>query len=294
MTKTTLSNKKPLIVYCLSNDTVVIETPRGSWGVVDCNDPRGRPHAVSTLSFLLDNRVERLEFVCLTHLHYDHYVGMGDLLERYRGKISEFWDSGDIDLVLQSKMAFSDSTWKKENKELTRIYSYVHQFTKKGSMEYKRMGENVLLFKEDGLSIRSLAPIPEITLRNSKRHFLNFNAYCALLRVEFVKASLLLAGETEEDTWRALIEKRAPLSANIVKVAHHGARRNNPKVALNKIFQQENAIAVITPLKKYNYPENQVIAEIKSQKAKIVKTTDIVKLEIFADGTYKLLGRYRA
>jgi glyoxylase-like metal-dependent hydrolase (beta-lactamase superfamily II) len=74
-------------------ESIVIECPDGQWGVIDCyarstTDPDTNP----TVRFLRERAVNRLEFVCLTHPHADHYRGLRQLLELFT--VRQFWRFG--------------------------------------------------------------------------------------------------------------------------------------------------------------------------------------------------------
>ena len=74
-------------------ESIVLQFPSGLWGIVDCyarssNDPTTNP----TLKFLRDSGVEKLEFLCLTHPHDDHYRGMSQILREFPPRF--FWHFG--------------------------------------------------------------------------------------------------------------------------------------------------------------------------------------------------------
>jgi len=288
MKKLDENNRACLSLYFLSNDTVVVHTPHDGWGVIDCYETRTESQKNGTLTFLLGKGVDKLDFVCLTHLHYDHYRGMSRLLRHFKGKIDEFWDSGDIDLVRTMRMAFSESTWKKETSELERIYRYVYEWVKKGEMLYKRMGENITLYTENGLKIKSLSPVGNVMLRAKRGRFLNFNAFSAVLMVDYAGVSVLLGGDAESNTWKALLKRKIPLVSNIVKVSHHGSRAGMPPEALRQMFIPEKSFAIVVPLPKHNLPSSRVLFDIESKKVGVIETIDTgIKFDISKNGKYE-------
>src|SRR5579872_584692 len=73
-------------------ESIVIRMPGEGWGVVDCYSRcAADPDANPTVRFLRDRGVVRLEFLCLTHPHDDHYRGMSHLLELFNPRY--FWRS---------------------------------------------------------------------------------------------------------------------------------------------------------------------------------------------------------
>ena len=74
-------------------ESVVLKLPDGQWGVVDCySGSVTNPDANPTTQFLRSRGVTTLLFVCLTHPHDDHFLGMVKLIEEFRPR--EFWRFG--------------------------------------------------------------------------------------------------------------------------------------------------------------------------------------------------------
>ena len=87
MDKTGNSRKSPEAIatlrffFCGQGDTILIEAVPGRWGLVDCylTKTSGARSRIRTL--IEEKEISRLEFVCLTHPHPDHYYKMRELLE---------------------------------------------------------------------------------------------------------------------------------------------------------------------------------------------------------------------
>ncbi|HBH53501.1 MAG TPA: hypothetical protein DDY91_16570 [Planctomycetaceae bacterium] len=80
-------------------ETIVLEFPNGSVGLIDCCSPQlAIPGGASpsthnpVLRFLADTlRAESLAFVGLTHPHEDHARGLSHVLSEYAGRIGQIW-----------------------------------------------------------------------------------------------------------------------------------------------------------------------------------------------------------
>ncbi len=71
-------------------ESIILHLPNGEWGVVDCcaasiADPDTNP----AIQFLKHHGVDKIEFLCLTHPHDDHYRGMSQFFDLFT--INYFW-----------------------------------------------------------------------------------------------------------------------------------------------------------------------------------------------------------
>ena len=65
-----------------ANMYLLTDTATGKQSLVDCP-----PVHASQLRALEEQITDQLEFIFLTHGHFDHILGLGDVLERFGGKI---------------------------------------------------------------------------------------------------------------------------------------------------------------------------------------------------------------
>jgi beta-lactamase superfamily II metal-dependent hydrolase len=94
--------KIEIIVFDVGEgDSIAVEFPVGGemkWGIIDCCQ-RSDDNEPSVLRFIRDNSIQELEFVCLTHFHYDHYRGLSKVLqyfEEHDYPIHWFWRYGIV------------------------------------------------------------------------------------------------------------------------------------------------------------------------------------------------------
>ena len=71
------------------------------WGLIDCcqADWQSEP---PVLTFLRDHGITAIEFICLTHFHFDHYRGLSHVLQYCEEKgypIYSFWRCGIVSAV---------------------------------------------------------------------------------------------------------------------------------------------------------------------------------------------------
>ncbi len=71
------------------------------WGLIDCCQGPDQDEP-PVLEFLRAEGIEELEFICLTHLHYDHFRGLARVLKYFDARgypIRSFWRSGVVSAV---------------------------------------------------------------------------------------------------------------------------------------------------------------------------------------------------
>lgn len=65
-----------------TNMYLLTDVSTGKKALVDCPPIRGRQ-----LDFMAENGVSELDYIFLTHGHFDHILGLGDVQSRFGGKI---------------------------------------------------------------------------------------------------------------------------------------------------------------------------------------------------------------
>src|SRR4051794_16708149 len=93
------SENAAVMIYvfeCGQGDTVLVNLPGNKWVLVDCHLPEGRIRK-HFFQFIDGLGIKKLDLVCLTHAHRDHFHGMLQVVEHFTkpGKsIGYYCDSG--------------------------------------------------------------------------------------------------------------------------------------------------------------------------------------------------------
>ncbi len=92
-----------------------------------------------------------------------------------------------------------------------------------------------------------------------------------VLRLDYALASLLLTADIEDEAERHLMATRAPLSARVLKVAHHGGRSSTGEAFLGSVGP---AVAVISVGRgnPFGHPAPQTLARLGHTGAKVYRT----------------------
>jgi Metallo-beta-lactamase superfamily len=217
-------------------DTIFVEFPTGEIAVIDsypsssdCRPPiekeiRGRPVA----------------FVCLTHPHDDHGLGLLSLLKS--GMVHQFWHSlTEIEPFIyfvtqapkfRSSVAYlAERIRKKRAKFLLDLWSTV-KCRSIESLSFDASRESVDIGE---VKVHFLAPARDFLISEFERLHRSLsgkgqapdpNRFSLVLGIEYQKTLVLLGSDTPKAAWRGAYSKwqknKLP-KAVIVKIPHHGA-----------------------------------------------------------------------
>jgi beta-lactamase superfamily II metal-dependent hydrolase len=274
-------------------ESIVLRLPDGRWGVVDCYAPTpGDTTTNPTIRFLRDQGVERLEFVCLTHAHDDHFSGMARLIDEFKPR--EFWRFGALShehiknliVYLEIKALGSESEQlARSARELMEVFARAREGVRTGSMWVSRATARTVLYPrvsdDPGSRVRidCLAPsgnqvelYEEAVLRcigsdgriASRLPHSEHNRVSLALRITYDETCIILGGDLEKNGWLDVIAQfgAAPLAASAVKVSHHGSTNGYCENLWAHFNAIRRPIAVITPYHRFRLPKAEALEHI--------------------------------
>src|SRR5436190_2076198 len=119
------------------------------------------------------------------------------------------------------------------------------------------------------------------------------NDEALVLRIEYGLASFLLASDIESAREQALVVARAPLTATVLKVAHHGSRTSSTAAFLGAVGP---TIAVISvgPRNPYGHPDPGVLERLAAAGARLYRTDRDGAVIFETDGRTLTVTRWAA
>ena len=119
------------------------------------------------------------------------------------------------------------------------------------------------------------------------------NDEALVLRIEYGLASFLLASDIESAREQALVVARAPLTATVLKVAHHGSRTSSTPAFLGAVGP---TIAVISvgPRNPYGHPDPGVLERLAAAGARLYRTDRDGAVIFETDGRTLTVTRWAA
>lgn len=284
-------------------ESIILKLPDDRWGVVDCysesvTDPGTNP----TVRFLRERGVTKLFFVCLTHPHDDHFLGMSKLIEEFQPQ--EFWRFGCLSHEhVRKLLKYHEFKAKKSgDEELTRsAQELVDVFGKAyhGAVSrrmgvcransqtnpYPKRSDPPASYKIECLSPTGrqveryegavwncIGPDGKIAknLTNSEH-----NDISLVLKITYGDTRIILGGDLEREGWEDVVEEtgESNLSACAVKVSHHGSENGYCDRLWEHFSREGKPIAVVTPQWRYSLPKPDALSHIFQHVREIYSTS---------------------
>ena len=185
----------------------------------------------------------QIDLMILTHPHADHVVGLVEVLRRY--EVKNVFFTG-VDYNEPSYLVFLDLI-KKKNLNF-RIIDRVQRIS------LGEEAELVILYPDKDLSDKEIK---------------NLNNTSIVAKLIYRDNSIMLTGDYEDE--EALVGKGFDLSADILKVGHHGSDTANDRKFL-KAVDPDQAIISCGQDNKFGHPHEQTIKNFEDLEAEILRT----------------------
>jgi len=266
-------------------EAIVVRLPDGEIGVVDgCLEPKdpfgsGDPVRELLARFEAEPRAGgplKLDFVCLTHPHDDHFAGMGRLLKAYAGRVGAIWRVEHvtsrfadplmewIDQTRRGKDPLPDA---KKAKGLKRVIEQMHAAHDRhgASPQLLLAGVPLLARTHAGrpLTVTACGPAPgdiihattdlhaallarERNLAHTSSHDPNLTSGAILARwgaSAVLLAGDLLLGKGQHSGWE-VARSHVGCEVQVVNVAHHASKQAHDD---SLWATMKPALAIVTP-----------------------------------------------
>ncbi|WP_250277487.1 DNA internalization-related competence protein ComEC/Rec2 [[Clostridium] colinum] len=211
------------------------------------------------LPYLKSKGIKSLDFVFVTHNDTDHIKGIIEILDKINIKNLFLPLNNTIDENYKNLLI----TAKNEN---IPIY-------------FLQAGDKLILDKNI-----------EFDILHPNKNFYNKddNNNSIVLKLKYKNHSILFTGDIEKEAEKFLVDNNLNLSANILKIAHHGSKTSTTKEFLNKVNPN---IALISCKKDniYNHPSEETINILTENNIYIYRTDKNKAISInFYKNKYKI------
>jgi competence protein ComEC len=211
--------------------------------------------------YLWSRGVKKLDAVALTHAHEDHLEGLLAVLENFR--VAELWVGHDVASAAYARLL---DTARRRGTRIVHLH-------RGDSVTWGGMRGSVLW--------------PETTSEVSQAT----NDDSLVLRFDFGRQSLLLAGDIEKPVERTLVEEGAPLDATFLKAPHHGSATSTTAPFLNRVHPSFAAISV-GENNPFNHPSLGVVERLRAAGVIVFRTDRDGAITFTSDGVSARVQTY--
>lgn len=251
-----------LQIYALDvgqGDGLLIISPGGRAVLID-GGPAGAGEAV--LAALQRRNITQLDLAVATHPHADHIGGLRRVLERI--PVKNFLDSG--------QQYASD--------EYARLLGVIRD----RRIRFIPAGRGQTFEIDSGVKLTALHPqgnnqwLTRVRAGGSVE-----NANSVVLRLSYGDFALLLTGDAEFESEALLMKANLPLSAQVLKVGHHGSRHATSGRFLEMINPQAALISCGAD-NRYGHPAQLTLDRLRQANVNVFRTDLSGELAVISDG----------
>nr|WP_071460631.1 ComEC/Rec2 family competence protein [Bacillus mediterraneensis] len=217
-------------------DAIYIKTANGDDILIDAGNRDGN----DVVAYLKKQKVNDIEVMIATHPDADHMGGLDEILKSFK-----------IKSVYAPKVSHT-----------TQVYKDFLTAVKNEGVKNKTATK--------GVSI----PLKGVTANfvGSVRSYSNsdLNNWSAVLRLTYGKKAFLFTGDAETTSENDMIKSKQVLTADVIKIGHHGAKTSTSSAFLKTIKPKYAVLSV--GKNSYGHPTSDVLNRLKSSKVNVFRT----------------------
>jgi competence protein ComEC len=237
-------------------DSIFVVGPDGATMLIDAGGPVGgvteAAEATSRFDvgeevvspYLWSRRFRRLDVVALSHAHSDHMGGMAAVMRNFRPK--ELWVSIDPNSEAYRALLV-------EARQLGVVVRHFYAGTQ---------------LAWGGMQVTMLAPETGYTNPGEP-----VNDDSLVMRMQYGSGSVLLEGDAEAPSERAMLAHGRVAAVTLLKVGHHGSRTSTTQEFLDAAAPKDAAISVGLG-NTFGHPRYEVIERIAKAGSKLYRTDE--------------------
>ncbi len=250
---TTASNLISHYIDVGQGDCEFIEFPDGQTMLIDAGPAESGSKIVR---YIRNLGYDYIDYIIATHPHADHIGGMKQVIDAF-----------DFGTVYMPNAETNTSTYEKL---LTTIKNKNKKI--KTAKAKTKIGN---LNNSSYITVETLAP--------NGNEYESLNDYSVVLKITYGKVRLLYMGDAETISEDEILKKNYDVSADVIKVGHHGSATSSSQKFVNRVKAQY-AIFSLGADNDYHHPHTQVVNRWKKAGAQILRTDEYGTMVLTTDG----------
>ena len=218
-------------------------------------DAGPRDSKTALMDYLKDLNLEKLDYVIATHPHEDHIGNMADIIHTFK-----------VENFIAPKVQSTTKTFERMVSALKDKNLKIAPITAKDN--YINLG--------DDTKVSVLSP--------SKDKYESLNNYSPVIKVQYKNTSFLFTGDAEKEVEKEIISANYNISADVLKLGHHGSSSSTSEQFLSKV---NPSICVISVGKdnSYGHPHKETLDLINKNNLTVYRTDKDGNIVLISDGT---------
>lgn len=217
-------------------DSIYLELPNGETMLIDAAE---NYYGEGIIDYIEHTGHDEIDYLVATHPHSDHIGSMSYIVRNFT-----------VNAVYMPKAVTN-----------TKTYENLLEAIRKKGLKITNAKAGVTVLSEDDLTIEVLAPV---TIDD------DLNNCSIVLKITYGDKSFLFTGDAETEEFSTI---KADMSANVLKVGHHGSRTSTTKEILKRI-QPDIAVISCGEDNEYGHPHKSTLDFLKKAGCERVYRTD--------------------
>jgi len=216
-------------------DSILIQLPNEQTMLIDGGNS---VNAKTIMGYIHSHNITSIDYLVATHPHADHIGGLPAII-----------DSMDIQNVYMPRKNHDTQTFER----------LLESIEKKG-LQINEVKAGVSVLSIPGLEIDVVAPLRE--------NYRKLNDYSAVIKITFLSTAFLFMGDAE-----ALSEGEitADVSADVLKVGHHGSDTSTSTTFLSRV-SPSYAVILVGKGNSFRHPDDVILSRLNDAGADVYRT----------------------
>ncbi len=216
---------------------------------------------------LKENNVQKIDYAIITHSHRDHAGGIFGLLLDYQiSKLYLTEEMENLDMSIPDTLFYIP--------EIVMI-RYANLFA--DNVVDVRLKDDNFDFQFADSQVQFLGPLDN--------NYNNLNNYSLIFKLLYRDNSILFTGDMEILNEKELLNANIDVSADIIKIAHHGSNTSTSEVFLDAVNPKYAIVSSDNGNhNNYGHPVKRIVEALEKRQISLYRTDEMGNIEIELDG----------